>query len=597
MKRILLSGALLLAIGAFVVLAGGASSSSSSAGTYRIELDNAFGLTTGAQFKIAGVPAGTIDKIELCGEDQGAKCQNPLHASVTVGISSKGFGQFRSDAFCQSRPQSLIGEYFIECQPGQNGKILPPGSTIPVTHTQSTIPADLLGNVMRMPYRQRFTLIINELGAAVAGRSGDLQAALRRAVPALTETDNLLNLLANDSSTLQSLTANSDAVITALANNSTQVQRFITEANRAATDTAVQDNNLRLSLQNFPGFLEQLKPAMAKLSAAAVANEPVVRNLRQASGQLSRLFTNLSSCSQPHVGNQCGFSDASKPALKSLGQAAQTGTPAMIAAKPTVYHLNQFAQPTPELARNLAIVLQDLDTQNRAVEADSRSPGGKGYSGLQALLQYVFNQTLAINAYSSFGHLLTVDAFVDPRCAPYATPQRIANNLAQYGSSYRQCYAWLGPNQQGINVPDPSNPGACVPDPGGAPPGRTGPKSSACKLPANPSAAATDVSSSAGASPAAASPSTTTGSSNSAASASGGGSGSGGGSQSSNSSGVSLQQTLGQILSSLGGGSSSAGQNPAAATSTSSTSAPSSSAPSAPSSGQAKQLLNYLLAP
>ena len=79
-----------------------------------------------------------------------------------------------------------------------------------------------------MPYRQRFTLIINELGAAVAGRSGDLQAALRRAVPALTQTDNLLNLLANDSQTLKQLTTSSNSVITELANNSTQVERFIT---------------------------------------------------------------------------------------------------------------------------------------------------------------------------------------------------------------------------------------------------------------------------------------------------------------------------------------------------------------------------------
>ena len=49
-------------------------------------------------------------------------------------------------------------------------------------------------------------------------------------MPALDQTDNLLNLLANDSHTLQQLTANSDTVITALANNSANVERFITEA-------------------------------------------------------------------------------------------------------------------------------------------------------------------------------------------------------------------------------------------------------------------------------------------------------------------------------------------------------------------------------
>ncbi|MBV9196290.1 MAG: MCE family protein [Solirubrobacterales bacterium] len=482
MKRLLLSGALLIAIAAFVVLAEAASSPSSASATYKIELDDAFGLTPGAQLKIGGVPAGTLAKIELCAEDPSARCQNPLHAVVTIQVTDKGFDQFRSDAFCQSRPQSLIGEYFIDCQPGQNGTILEPGSTIPVTHTESTIPADLLLNVMRMPYRQRLTLIINELGAAVAARSGDLQAALRRAVPALTETDNLLNLLAGDSRTLQSLTANADTVLTALANNRTEVKRFITEAGRTASATATQNANLRQTLAELPGFLEQLKPAMAELGAAAVANEPVVGNLNAASGQLSTLFTNLAPCSLPHGDAQCGFADATRPALKSLGQASLTGRPAMIAARPTVAQLNQFAQPTPELAQNLAIVLQDLDSQGRAVEPDRRSPGGKGFSGLQALLQYAFNQPLAINSFSNFSHLLNVDAFIDPRCAMYATPQTVAGGLAAYGPSYRQCYAWLGPSQPGINETDPSDPSACVPDPGGAPPGRKGPKTTACKL-------------------------------------------------------------------------------------------------------------------
>ncbi len=470
MKRLFAAAAILIAVVAFLVIASGASNGTAQ-GTYKIEFDNAFGLVPGAVFKVAGVPAGTISSLGLD--------QRTLHAVVTVQVTQAGFGQFRSDAFCQSRPQSLIGEYFIDCEPGQYGKVLKAGSTIPVTRTQSTIPADLLQNVMRMPYRERLTLIINELGAAAAGRSGDLQAALRRAVPALTETDNLLNLLANDSNTLQRLTVNSDTVITALADNSVQVQRFITEANNAATATATQQTNLSSTLAELPGFLEQLRPAMAKLDAATTANQPVLVNLNASAAQLDRLLVDL-----------VPFSHSALPAIRSLGQASVTGRSAVIAARPTVAALNQFAKPTPELAQNLAIVLHDLDDRSRAVEPDTRSPTGKGFTGLEALLQYAFNQPLAINAYSQFGHELAVDAFLDPRCAPYATPASIAQGLATYGASYRQCYSWLGPNQPGVNEPDPSNPGACVPDPGGAPPGEHGPQTHVCKLSAAAAAAA-----------------------------------------------------------------------------------------------------------
>jgi virulence factor Mce-like protein len=571
MKRILLSAATVIAAGAFLLLAGGASNGGNAAGTYKIEFDNAFGLVAGADFKVAGVRAGTIKSIDLCFSDHSARCQNQLHAVVTVDVTQSGFGQFHSDAFCQSRPQSLIGEYFVECEPGQSGSVVKPGATIPASRTQATIPADLLNNVMRMPYRERFSLIINELGAAVAARSEDLGTALRRAVPALTETDNLLNLLANDSKTLQALTANSNSVITALADNKAQVQRFITEANNAATDTASQQSAFQATWHKLPGFLEQLQPTMQKLGAAADTNTPVLANLRGAAAQLDRFFVDLPP-----------FSRSSLPALKSLGKASVTGKQAAQAARPTVADLNKFAKPNPELAQNLAIVLQDLDNRSRAVEADSRSPGGKGYTGLEALLQYVFNQTLAINGFSQYGHYLTVDAFVDPMCSQYATPQSVAKGLAQYGPAYRQCYSWLGPNQPGINETDPSNPTACVPDPGGAPPGQTGPQTTACKL--SPSAAS-DKSSKSTRTRSTKGKGTTAGRSQPGVSGAGRSSplpGTHAGPAQSQALG--LQSTLGRIESVFGGGGSPAiSPSPAPAGSS--------------SSKQTTQLLNYLLAP
>ncbi len=558
MKRILLSAAILLVAGTFIVLSTGASNQTAN-GTYKIRFDNAFGLVIGADIKVAGVPAGTISGIDLpkaCINGGGATACN---ASVTVTINKSGFGQFHQDATCQSRPQSLIGEYFVDCNPGSSGPVLKPGSVIPVTHTQSTIPADLVQNVMRLPYRERLTLIINELGAAAAARSGDLQSALQRAVPALTQTDNLLNLLGNDSTTLQNLTRDSNSVITALANNSANVQRFIVEANRTAGATAVQSANLSATFANLPATLEQLRPTMAKLGRTVTTNTPVLQNLNASAGQLSRLFTHLPK-----------FAHSSKPAIKSLGQASVTGRQAVIHARPTITALNQFAKATPELARNLNIVLHDLDTQTRAVEPDPRSPGGKGFSGLQALLGYVFNTALAINTFSPYGHVLAVDAFFSKQCSPYQSPASLALYLKQYGASQRNCYAWLGPNQPGVSTPDPSNPGAPIPDPGGAPPGQKGVSSSAGRLTAamvmanNKSAGSSSTSSSSTTS--ASSPSTTGASSTTAGSA--------------------PQGTIGQIVSGTG-----------MVHKSKPSTASSSSGSSTPSTSQAQTLLNYLLAP
>jgi virulence factor Mce-like protein len=597
MRRVLISGALLLAAAAFVFLSTGASKGTAQ-GTYRIEFQNAFGLVTGADFKVAGVPAGTIKSIGLD--------QKTLDAVVTIQVNRAGFGEFHQDASCESRPESLIGEYFVDCNPGSAGPTLKAGATIPVSHTQSTIPADLLQDTMRLPYRQRFSLIVNELGAAAAARSGDIQAALHRAVPALDETDNLLNLLANDSATLQALTKDSNSVITALANNSKNVSKFIDVAGKTAADTSTQQANLRTSLQRLPGLLQQLKPTLAQLGTTVTTNEPVLQNLNQASGQIDRLLTDLPA-----------FSKSAQPAIKSLGQASVTGKAAVTAATPTVKDLNAFAKPAPELAGNLAIVLHDLDDPSRAVERDPRSPGGNGFTGLQALLGYVFNQALAINTFGPEGHVLAVDAFVSPMCSAYATPATIALAIKQYGPAYRQCYSWLGPNQPAVNETDPSDPNAAVPDPGGSPPGERGPSTSASRLTAamvKDAINANKKQAAAQKTKAGKGEGKRKGKGNSAGNANGAGAGapasstpttattpSGSGSATGTGSGgpTDLGKTIGQVLQGVvGGGAGGAGSStPSPVVPAPTPTTPSGSGSSSSAGGTAQQLLNYLLSP
>jgi len=449
MRRILGTAAALLAVGAFLLLTLGSSSPPSGA-TYRIELQNAFGLVGGEDFRVDGVNVGKVQSIDLCGYAAGAHCQYRLDSVITVSANQKGFNQFHSDAFCQSRPQSLIGEYFLDCDPGAHGAVLKPGSTIPVSQTQSTIPTDLVQSVMQLPYRQRFTLIINELGAAVAAQSMNIQSALRRADPALAETDNLLALLANDAGTIKALNTSANQVVTALAVNNRQVQRFIVEANNASQASASPQANpascgtsasahcIEATWNKLPGFLAQLRPALVKLGAAVDAQEPVFNNLNAAAGNLQRFFVDLTP-----------FAHAAVPSVQSLGRASATGKPAVQAATPTVAALQRFTGPvgcdqqskqifncTPELAQNLAIVLQWLDSRSHAIETDPRSPdGGVGYTGLEGLLQYAFNLGDAINMYTPWGHELAVDLAVSPTCSLYATPQTIATSERKAGAA------------------------------------------------------------------------------------------------------------------------------------------------------------------
>jgi virulence factor Mce-like protein len=433
MRRVLV---LLLVVGAgaaAVVASASAGSDDPQKPTYTIELDNAFGLTNGADVKVAGVRAGRVVGMRV---DRHSK-----RALVDIAIDKTGFGSLRTDAFCETRPQSLIGEYYVDCRPGTSETRLKPGATLPVEQTASTIPLDLINDVMRRPYRDRLRILIDELGAGVGGRAEDIQATVKRAVPALRETDQVLAILADQNKVLANLTHDADAVIGDLAENRTNVGRFVTETRQTASASAERRREIAESLQRLPGFLRELEPTMAKLGAA-------LADLNQSAGQLATLLENLPD-----------FADASRTGFKSLAELSRDGRPALRAAKPTIDLLNQASTNTPELANNLAIVLHDLSDRNRAVEKDPRSPGGKGYTGLEALLQYVYDQSMAINAFDSNGYMLKVNLFVS-ECSDYQNLQSLKEKLKADPGFYSRCAAILGAHQPGITQPDPSYTGA-----------------------------------------------------------------------------------------------------------------------------------------
>ncbi len=447
MRRIALTAAALTAVVAFVILATGAGSSSDK-GVYWVELDNAFGLIAGGDMKVAGVRAGKISEIKVD--------QTNDHALIGFKINVNGFGSLRTDVHCSSRPQSLIGEYYLDCNPGVSSQLLTNNSQshpIPVSQTDSTISADLLQNVMREPYRQRFSIILGELGAAVGGNGRNLNDTIRRAVPALREVDNLLAVLAEQNQTLADLATQGDIVLHDLANNRSDVQRFVVSARGAAADTAARKAALEDGFRRLPGFLEQLRPTMAALGQVADTNGPAFANLSASAGQLKMLFNNLGP-----------FAKVSTPGFAALGRASVTGDQAVRASTSTVQQLNTFAKSTPEVGQNLSIILQHLDNPAFGSDLDPRAVAqhplnhSNTYTGLEAFLQYAYDQTLSTNIFNRNGHMLALQLLVQPNtCSPYADAAR--------ARAQPQCRSWLGPSQPGVTRPDPTTtvPSAAAP--------------------------------------------------------------------------------------------------------------------------------------
>jgi virulence factor Mce-like protein len=449
MRRVALIVALLIAgPAAFVVGSAGAD----DARTYNIELDNAFGLVPGSEVRIAGVAAGTVQDFDV----------NERKKAVAEIEVSGPLSTFYEDATCSSEPQSLIAEYFLDCQPGNQGEELEDGGLIPVhseeygDQTFTTVQQDLVQNTLREPFRQRFGLILNEFGTALAGNPDELNAAIRRGAPALRALDEALAILARQNRVITQLNVDSDVILARLVERRDDVVRFVQNANRTAAASAERRADLSRDFELLPGFLAELRPTLARLGETADQSTPLLADLQGAAGQLNRLTTTLPA-----------FNAATKPSLEALGEAAVKGRRALREGRNEITALRRATPKAYTALDQTANFLVDLDNPARAVERDRRAaaetgrPYPTGYTGFEGLINYFFGLTRATNQFDQVGHLLhfllTTGVGATPNLTPCGefnagstVPARGGGETTK-ASERDPCVAWLGPNQPGIN--------------------------------------------------------------------------------------------------------------------------------------------------
>ena len=434
----------LVATGAFVLTGASGGQSSES---FKLVFDNAFGLTQGGDFKIAGVRAGQTSRFSVSKE-------KPRKAVVEVKQNQKGVGKLREDSLCDIKPQSLIGEYYVDCREGK-GEPLKDGETLPVSRTSSTIPVDLVNNVLRLPYRERLRLIIGELGTGLAGRPQDLAEVLRRAHPGLRETSRTLNILAGQRQVINKFIGDAATVVHELDNRKADVTRWVTEARNAAEISASRREDLRRDFELLPTTLARLRPYMVQLRRLANDQIPTLRDLRTAAPDLNRLLARLGP-----------FSQAARPAVRALGRTSLSGIAALRQTRQEVAALRRLGRDVPGFSKPLRQFLQTMDDAKRSVERDPRaaasappapdktadrtSSGRDGFTGFEAFWNYAYWQALAINGRDKKSHLLRINAFPG-NCSDYRATDKLAEAV------FQECKQNLGPSQPGIGgQPDPT---------------------------------------------------------------------------------------------------------------------------------------------
>ena len=451
--------------------------------TYSIEMYNAFGIVTGSDVRVAGVNAGTVKSLDVNAKKR---------AVVTVELSGP-LSVLGTDTKCSSEPQSLIAEYFIDCDP--HGPPIehsddPDKPDIPASHVTQTVQNDLVQNTLREPYKVRLQLLINEFGTALAGNPQNLNEAIRLGSPALTQLHKVTHVLGDQNTIIRDLNVNSDHIIGRLNERSQDVVSFIKNARDTAAASAERGDDLSADFGKLDDFLAELKPTLTKLDElartehgckatgvlASVGNQRcTLTNLKAAAPGLNKLILDLPA-----------FNSATETSLKSLGDASKVGKRALQQGKDELHLLAESGKKAPATSEILADFLRDIDDPGRSVEQDARAAktcndktlpcystgrtGPTGYTGLEGLLNYAYYQAGSLNQYDSIGHLLHFSLYYifsgpcgnfttgrDSSTGAVSMPNRAGGMTSTPtltgpdSTQIADCVGWLGPNQPGVN--------------------------------------------------------------------------------------------------------------------------------------------------
>ena len=383
---------------ALLVAGSGAANEEGDAYLVRAIFDNGAFVVADEEVRIAGARVGVIDSVDVTLGDERVHedgSPDPGKAVVVMRIDDPGFQDWRQDASCLIRPQSLLGEKFIECEPTQERAagteappeldVVPEGEPgegqrfLPVERTMKSVDLDLVNNIMREPYPDRFRLILNELGAGLATRGDELEEIVERGNPALKQTNELLAMLKGQTRQLNDLARDADRSLGPLAQERESISGFLRNATTAGQATAERTAELEAGFERMPEFFRELELTMGELKAFSDQAAPVFSDFGDAAPAITRSTRALAP-----------FSRAGVPAFRSLGDGADAARDDLVASVPVIRDLGRLASETKTGTRILGDLLTDLRERD----------------GYQNLMRLFFYGTGAVNGFDSFGHFM-----------------------------------------------------------------------------------------------------------------------------------------------------------------------------------------------
>jgi phospholipid/cholesterol/gamma-HCH transport system substrate-binding protein len=384
--RVARRAAVVAALAAAAVVAVVIASGGKSGYVLYAKFRQAGGLRQGFKVRVDGAPVGKIESLDLDKQDN-------VVAKLRIDGSAAPVGK---DAHATARAADLLGEKYIDLQPGNTRDPAPSGSVIPPSRTGLAVELDDVINALDLPTRDALRVFLNEQGAAYVGRGNDLGAMLAVLPHSLDSTRALLDQFSADNRALGQLVDTSDRVVGSIAPQRVALGRLVAGTGQTLQTLGRRNRELAATVQRAPAALVAAQRALASLQGAAIPLGPAAHGLAQTAPRLTATLKQLPA-----------FSAAARPTLATLRKVSPTlmrlgrsGTPVARRLRPLAGELDTFSRDfdpvTQTLDKGIGDVLGVLEGWARATQAHDAAShvfrfgatiGPNSFEQLAALMQ------------------------------------------------------------------------------------------------------------------------------------------------------------------------------------------------------------------
>ena len=283
---------LIAGIAVATVLVGGFSASlasgvlfSSPSHQLQVTFPTADGLVAGSDVLENGAKVGTISDIEPTDSNsalvtlQIQDAHWPLHAGLTADI----------------RPKSLLGEKYVDLHDGTSSTQL--DSSRVLHETQQAVPVELdqFINSLDAPTRDAARVLLDDLGAGVAGRGQDLNAAIAAGKQNLANLATFGTTLNNRDPDLDRILVGLDGVLSKITTNDqlTQLSQLITNGQQTLDAIETQQGAFSRQFTDAQTALSELNTSIDSAVPSLTTALNVGPSLLSATSQESTLLAFL----------------------------------------------------------------------------------------------------------------------------------------------------------------------------------------------------------------------------------------------------------------------------------------------------------------